>query len=408
VLSLDEPYAPFLQATTLGLLPSHLLSDVRPSELLTHRFSTLDPVGSGPYRLAQPGGLTDDEIRLARWDGHPDASENRPFLDEIRIRVHDSRAAALESLAQLDVQTLGDVPADAFDMLGEDARLYTAVEAGYTLVYLNDSDDVFTDPAVRKALSLGLDREGIIHDPDVLAGQGVAAASPIAPGSWAYDPSVRPVHYNLEAAAAILEEAGWRDSDGDGLRDRDGRNLTFSLEASNDPLLVAIADRIAADWERIGVGTTRRNLDQQSTVSNLTHRAYDAMLFGWERRDYDPDPYPLWHSSQATNGQNYAGWRNSDADALMVRARKAHPDDLEGRAALYHQFQRLFAEDEPALMLFHPVYTYAVADPSLGGVQMPQLLSAPSDRFLTLPNWFVQTERVFLGDSQSRRGTPEP
>jgi peptide/nickel transport system substrate-binding protein len=194
---------------------------------------------------------------------------------------------------------------------------------------------------------------------------------------------------------ALLDEAGWVDSDDDGIRDRDGRNLTFSLEASNDTLMAAIADQIAADWAAIGVEAVRRNLDQRSTVENLTNRAFHAMLFGWERRDYDPDPYPLWHSSQAEDGQNFAGWRNPDADAIMVRARRAHPDDLDGRAALYYEFQRMFADDEPALMLYHPVYAYAVVDPNLGGIQLPQLLVEPADRYLTLSDWFTQTERVF-------------
>ncbi len=408
VCTLEEPYAPFLEATTLGLLPSHLLADVMPGELLTHRFSTIDPIGCGMYRVAQPGGLCDDEIRLTRWDGHPDAGDRRPYVDEIRLRVYDTRAAAMEALAQLAVQALGDVQSSAFAMLGEDARLYTAVQAGYTLVYLNPADDIFADPAVRRALSLALDREGIVDSDELLGGQGVVAASPIAPGSWAYDPSVRPVEFDPEAARSVLDEAGWVDGDGDGLRDRDGRTLTFSLETSDDPLLSGIADRIAADWEAVGVGTERRNLDQLSTVSNLKNRAFEAMLFGWERRDHDPDPYPLWHSSQAKDGQNYAQWRDPEADALMVRARKAHPDDLGGRAALYFEFQRLFAQEEPALILYHPVYTYAVVDPTVGGIQLPQLLARPSDRFLSLSDWFVRTERVFGSDHSDQRSTATP
>lgn len=407
-LTLEEPYAPFLQATTLGLLPAHLLYDVRPAELLNHRFSTLEPIGCGPYRLLQPGGLIEDEVRLVRWDGHWDSTDERPYLDELGLRLFDTRAEALQALAEHDIQALAEVPADAFTMLGEESRLHTAVEAGYTLVYLNPANAIFTDEAVRRALSLGLDREGIIHDPTLLNGQGVSAASPIPPGSWAFDPSVRPVKYDPQAASELLEGAGWVDSDGDGVRDKDARNLTFSLETNNDPLMVAIADRIAAGWAEIGVEAMRRSLDQRATVSNLSNRAFDAMLFGWERRDYDPDPYPLWHSSQADDGQNFAGWRNAEADALMLRARRAHPEDIEGRAALYHEFQRLFIQDEPALMLYHRVFAYVVVEPSLGGIQLPQLLVEPADRFLTLPSWFVQTERVFRGSRPEHRSTATP
>lgn len=406
-LRLAEAYAPFLQAATLGVLPAHLLADARPAELPTHRFSNLEPIGSGPFRLVTPGGLTDSEIRLQRFDAHWSATERQPYLDEIVFRLYDTRTAALEALAQHTVQALGDVPSSTFDVLGEDFRLYSAGEASYTLIYLNPANAIFGDRAVRRALSLGLNREAIVRDAALLSGQGIVAASPIAPGSWAHDPSVRPVYYDPERAAAALEEAGWIDSDGDGVRDRDGRNLTFSLEAGNDPLLVAIADRVVVDWAAIGVAATRHNLDQQSSVSNLRNRAFEAVLYSWGRGDYDPDPYPLWHSSQATDGQNFAGWRNPEADLLLVQARQARPDDFELRASIYHRFQNLFHEEDPALMLYHPVYTYVV-DVNVGGVQLPQLLVEPADRFQTLPEWYVRTERVFRQPGGTRRGPPSP
>jgi len=405
---LDEPYAPFLQATSLGLLPAHLLASVRPAELVTHRFSTLEPIGTGPYRLIMPGGITGDTIRLERFDEHWNATDRQPYLDEILFRIYPTQAAALEALAQRAVQALGDAPPDTFDILGEDARFYSAGGAGYTLIYLNPASAMFGDDAVRRALSLSLDRTGIVNDPALLNGQGIPAASPIAPGSWAHDPNSRAVPYRPEDAARILDDAGWIDSDSDGVRDRDGRNLTFSLETANDPLLVAIAERIAADWADIGVAATRRVLDQQSTVRNLSNRAFDAMLFGWERHDYDPDPYPLWHSSQATDGQNYADWRSPEADSALVRARGARPDDYELRASLYLQFEQRFAEEEPALMIYHPVYTYAVVDPNLGGIQLPQLIAEPADRFQTLPDWYVRTERVFRSTEGRRRPTATP
>jgi peptide/nickel transport system substrate-binding protein len=394
-IRLKEPYAPFLQAASLGLLPAHLLADVEPGQLLTHRFSTLDPVGTGPYQLAQPGGATGDVIRLVRFDGHWANDGRQPYLDEIEIHVFASRAEALEALAQRSVQALGDVPAEAFPALGSEARQYSAVRPGLTLVYLSPNNSLLVDPAVHRALSLATDRAAIIDE--LLSGQGVIAASPIPPGSWAYDPDLPLPAYDPGAAKASLEQGGWIDSDGDGIRDRDGRNLTFSLETTADPLMVSIADRLHADWARVGIDATVQVLDQQGTVRDLKARAFDALLVGWESADYDPDPYPLWHSSQASSGQNYAGWQDPVADDLMERARQVSPTRIEERRALYQQLQRRFVEVEPAILLYHPVYTYVVADPNIGGIQLPQLLVEPADRFSTLRSWYTHGERVIRG-----------
>ena len=125
------------------------------------------------------------------------------------------------------------------------------------------------------------------------------------------------------------------------------------------------------------------------------------MLFSWQLRGYEPDPYPLWHSSQAEDGQNFGGYSNPDVDRLLVEARQAHPEDRNERKELFGEFQRIFAEDIPALLIYHPVYSYAFVDRNLGGVQMQQLLVDPADRFMTLPDWFVHTERVFRDDADS-------
>jgi len=397
-LVLDGAYAPFLDATALGILPLHLLAGVEPAELPRHRFSQLEPIGAGPYMLDSPGALEGDLMRLTRYDGHWDATAERPYLDELEFRFMTDVDDSLEAIGQRDVQAMGDVPVDAFDALGDEARLYTSIEPGYTLVYLNHANVLFADQAVRLALSLALDREGIVHDPGLVNGQGIVARSPIAPGSWAYDATIDAPEYDPEQARDILDRAGWVDSDGDEVRDREGKRLSFRLGSLDDPQSIAIVERIAADWSAVGVEAAVEPHNQQGTVHALSNRDFEAMLFSWQLRQYEPDPYPLWHSSQAEDGQNFGRYSNPEVDRLLVEARQAHPSDREGRAELFHEFQQVFVSDVPALLLYHPAYTYAVVDQSLGGVQLPQLLVDPSDRYASLPDWFASTERVFEGD----------
>jgi peptide/nickel transport system substrate-binding protein len=401
-LTLDEPYAPFMDATALGILPAHILVGITPDELPKHRLSQVEPVGCGPYRVDVPGGIDTERARLVRHDEHWDTGgadgsrqTDRPYLDALEFRFTASREEAVAAVGQQEVQTMGGVPADAFDELGDDARLFSATESGYTLVYINHDNVLFSDPVVRQALSLGLDRAGIVHDPTLVNGQGQVAASPIAPGSWAHDPSIPAPTFDPEQARGVLEDAGWTDGDGDGVRDREGKRLSFSLGTLDDPLNMAIAQRIADDWSKIGAEVLIEPHNQQGAVHALSNRDYEAMLFSWKLQSYEPDPYPLWHSTQVDGGQNFAGYSNPEMDQVLVELRRAHPEDRAGRFELFSEFQRMFAEDLPALLIYHPVYTYAVGDPNLGGVQLPQLIVDPSDRFTTLPDWFVRTERVF-------------
>jgi peptide/nickel transport system substrate-binding protein len=274
--------------------------------------------------------------------------------------------------------------------------LYTAVEAGYTLIYLNHRRVLFEDADVRRALSLAIDRDALIADPEVAAGQGIAAAGPIARGSWAFDDDVTPPEYDPVAAGRTLDNALWTDSDGDGVRDREGQSLAFTLGVGPDPIQQAIGERAKQYWEAIGVKVTLHAMDRDAVQSALTNHEYDAMVFNWVLSDYDPDPFPLWHSSQIPEGQNYAGWSNAEADRLLAEARLSA--DSGHRATLYSDFSRLFALEQPSVILYHPLYTHGFVAGEVGGVQAPRLLVRPADRFLTLRDWFVETERVVADD----------
>jgi peptide/nickel transport system substrate-binding protein len=393
--TMPEAYAPFLDATTLGVLPQHILTDGVLADLPNHRFSRSEPIGCGPYRLDLPGGLDSDTIRLVRFDRHWGATDRQPFLDHIVFRLYPTVDTAVAALGQHEVQAMGGVPFTALDALGEDARLYAAHEPGYALVYLNAGNVPFNDPEVRRALSLALDRAALVQDPGTLDGQGVVAVSPIAPGSWAYDRFVIRPRYDPDGARAMLDDAGWIDSDADGVRDREGQSLRFGIGTRDDPLSIALGERVVQQWQRIGVAPTLQAMNQPGTVSTLANRAFDALLFSWTLPQRDPDPYPLWHSSQVTGGQNYAGFADPAADETMVTARHARPDDLAVRRDAYRLFQERFVTEQPALMLYHPVYAYVVVDPVLGGVQLPQLIIDPADRFITIADWYARTERVF-------------
>lgn len=399
-VTLPEAYAPFLSAAMLPIVPEHLLAEVPPAELAMDRFSAFAPVGSGRFHLAPRVEGAALEDRLQRFDAHWENRGEQPYLDTVVLRYFATVEEAVGAVSRHEVQGMGRVPPDALDNLADDdrIRLIEALQSGYTAIYLNASDPLLRNASVRQALSLALDRDGLIQDKRLLGGHGLKGLSPIPPGSWAHDDSLAAPVFDPQQAAVVLDEAGWVDSDGDGIRDREGQPLHFTLSVRDDnPLLGAMAEAVQKGWRTIGIQVDLQNIQGANLAGTLGTRAFTALLFSIELPYYDPDPFALWHSTQiAAPGQNYAGFNSPDADQLLVDARRAHP--IQGQAErrrLYERFQGIFAAELPALIIAYPAYTYVVADPGIGNVQLPSLVVQPADRFLSLPDWYARTERVF-------------
>ncbi len=122
-------------------------------------------------------------------------------------------------------------------------------------------------------------------------------------------------------------------------------------------------------------------------------------MVDWELSG-DPDPYPLWHSTQAKTGQNYGGWEDRAADEAIEQARNL--PDRNQRAAYYKEFQRIFADQLPALVMYYPVYTYGVRN-KINDVQMGPL-NTRGDRYGSIADWFIVTKRVTVSSAENRDG----
>jgi peptide/nickel transport system substrate-binding protein len=274
-------------------------------------------------------------------------------------------------------------------------QLYSAQLAGYGLVYLNldrEEDPFFQNKEIRQALLYGLDRQSLIDTS--LDGQGLIADSPIPSMSWAYDPSVRQYSYDPERAIGLLDASGWVDTDGDLIRDQDGVPLAFTLLASEDPAQTAMAQAMARQWRAIGVDASVRPVGAGLVPNYIRPRHFDAVLIEVVLTA-DPDPYPWWHSTQiGSQGLNFAGFANEEADVLMEEIRSSI--DPQRRMELFHAFQQLFAEEVPSLLIYYPIYTYAV-DTQVKQVQLSPLLHA-SDRFRNIADWYVETEEIVVSE----------
>ncbi len=396
-MQLSQPFAPFLDYTTIGMLPSHLLQDVSAADLPTAQFSR-QPIGTGPFILQE---LTTEGATLVP---NPRYFGQRPYLGTLQFVFYRDYESVLAAYERGEVEGISQVTPELLHQARqlEKLDLRSAQLAGMTLVFFNNSQPQFQDKLVRQALLYGMDRQKIIDT--VLQGQGLVGAGPILPNSWAYDDALKKYPYEPELAGELLEQAGWQDLDKDGVREKGEQKLAFTLTANtDDPTRARIAQQLADDWKKIGAEVEVQLVPRTALVQDaLRPRKFDAVLFGITQLPADPDPYALWHSTQTPDksdaGQNYSGWENSEADDLLQQARRT--TDLAQRANLYRQFQMIFMEEVPAVVLYYPVYTYGI-DQRLRGVQLAPLLD-PSDRFRNISQWYINTRRVILSEANAR------
>ena len=373
---LKQALAPFLAETTIGILPAHLWSKV-PADQLTSSLLNLQPVGTGPWRLANLNAT------MAQLEPNPYAAADPPFLDAIELYFYPDYTSAFAAFNAGDVDGVSRiVPQNmAAAQTSPAMEVFSAPLAGATFVYFNlrSSDKPFlADPVVRQALNLALDKNKLIDT--VLQGQGIAADGPLMRGNWAYTPGAGQAT-DLQRAAQMLTELGWSDSNRDGVRDREGAALAFTLLGDDEALLQELAEQ----WRQIGVQATPQLVTLTSLAGDyLSPRRFEAAVTHWQLSG-DPDPYPLWHSTQIDNGQNYTGWSNPDADLTMEEGRSTN--DPGRRIQLYSEFQRLFRQELPALPLFYNVYSFGVSD-AVKDVAISQI-NWPWERFRSAARWYV-------------------
>jgi peptide/nickel transport system substrate-binding protein len=416
-LTLQEPYTPFLQYVTtgnFGVLPKHVLGDVKAADLPTLPFNR-KPIGSGPFQVDQfgSGETGQPQVLLSAFPGY---YGRQPYIAKIDFKFFPDYPSMLAAYRAGEIQGLNKVPADQLASVRDtpSLNLYTGPLAGYTMILLNQGDAAlpyFQDQNVRQAMLLGLDRRQIVEE--VLHGQGIIADSPMIPGTWAYADDLPPIVPNRDRARQLLNEAGWRypvaqqplRDEGDvaviqptpvvgpgdtPIRVKDGVPISFTLYVNNNPLQVALAQAVARQWLEIGVQAGVVPVQTGLLNNYLGPRNYQSALIDVQLPN-DPDPYPFWHETQAeAPGQNYSQFRDRNMSEVLEQARRT--TDQSQRLNLYHKFQEMFREKTPGILLYYPVYNYGISE-KVRDVQVGPL-AVSSDRFRTLPEWYVITRRV--------------
>ncbi len=405
---LPEAFAPFTDYLTFGILPKHLLGSLTAEQIINDPFN-LAPVGSGPYqfvRLLSDGGKITGLVLKAFNQYYRDPA----FIEQLVFQYYPSSQSALSAYEDGEIEGISQITPEVLPeaMKEPNLNLYTGRLPELSMVIFNlDNPEVpfFQDVGVRRALLMSLNRQRMINT--LLGGQAIIADGPILPGTWAYYQGIERVNYDPEAAINLLKEAGYTiPAEGGSVRAKENQKLSFELLLPDDPEHQAIAQSLEQDWARQGVQVRLTPVPYDQLVNDyLDPRNYQAALIDLNlSRSPDPDPYPFWHQAEVTGGQNYAKWNDRQASEYLEQARITV--DVAERTRLYRNFQVRFTNEMPALLLFYPVFTYAV-DNQVQGVTMGPLYDT-SDRFATITSWFLLAKRSTGVEASPASGTLIP
>lgn len=369
---------------TSAILPKHILEG---QDLRSTPFSR-KPMGAGPYRLASWEAGT--RLTLV---ASPTYFMGRPHIDEIVYRIipdtatmfMEMRAGRLDFMGLSPEQYLRQTDTPQWK---ERYAKYRYLSSAYVYLGFNMEHPFFQDLKVRMAISKAISRDDLVKG--ALLGQGVAAFGPYKPGTEFYHPTLKPVAQDMEGAARLLAEAGFADSDGDGVLERNGRPFAFTIltnQGNAERILVAII--IQSQLKKLGIRVQVRTVEWAAFIREFVNKgAFDAVILGWTITP-DPDLYQVWHSSQAVaGGLNFTHFRNAELDELLDRGRRT-PDSAE-RLAIYCRVQEILDREQPYCFLYVP-YALPVLhrrfkgiEPALAGITwniedwwVPAALQAP-------------------------------
>ncbi len=391
--TLPAPYAFFGDnLKNLYVIPKHIWGDVPPGNWRLSDYN-LEPVGSGPYQFVSYGRGTDGFIssyRLAAWDG---SFAKRPLIPNFAFAFFRNGNDLLKAfnggiIDGFALSSPGDIAA-----INRPYNLFNWRTTDYYAIFLNQSvNNALQDSAVRKALSLAIDRDGLVAN--ALQGHGVADQGPIPPDASYFSTATGTVQNSPDLASTTLDAAGWK-LGADGMRSKNLKNATLPLEVTitvpDIDFLVKTAKAVQSEWQGIGISTTIETASPETIMSDVvSNRNYEALLFG-NILGPSSDLYAFWDSAERfAPGLNLAIYQNQTVDGLIEAARTAMKD--ASRTQDFAKAQADITADVPAVFLYSTNDLYA-ANKNVKGIAT-DTLSDPSDRLREVPNWYLETARV--------------
>ncbi|WP_309545302.1 ABC transporter substrate-binding protein [Virgibacillus dokdonensis] len=388
-----EPNVTILKDVSFAIIPEHIFADVPIAEIPEHA-ATLNAgevIGTGPFKFTEM--LEREQYVLEK---NADYWKSEPYLDQIVWRVVD-QSVMLGLLESEEIDFIADpsgVPAPDFETVDalEHIEIMEQPDFGYQLMgfkvnHRTDADveagaiepdnwvpnEDMGELKVRQAMAHAIDRNALVDN--LLYGHGSVINAPIAQQFWAYDEEATTnFEFDPEKAKSLLDEAGYEDTNDDGFRETpDGEEWVVNLNyPTGNKLREDSAPIIEQFLEDVGINIDLRQPKEMTAyVEELTNdnSDWDLFLLGWSLASADPDPSGLWGADAA---YNYQRWNNEQSETLLEEAMQA-PEAFEQdyRAKKYSEWQAVFSEDLPAILLYAQNKIYAFNERLNGVNPMP-------------------------------------
>lgn len=371
VFTLKTPYAPFIENTSLGIIPKHIW-DTADLDQFTFSPYNFNPVGSGPYLVREISRNQNGSpylYELQAWSNYKPGEKN---ISSLFIHIYPDSESRLAALREGKIDSAGDLsPAEAKVLkdAGFDVREANLLRV-FGVFFNQNQATVFTDRKVRAALEAAVDRTRIIDT--VLLSYANVEDGPLPRGSGSIPTS------NTEQTP--------------GAKATSTKTLSFTLATSDNPELAATAALLQEQWAAIGADVKIVTLPPSELAETVIQpRKYDALLFG-EVTGRGKDIYPFWYSGERKHpGLNIALYTNTKADILLQKARSATSTAVTDESL--SAFTDIFHEDIPAIFLYSPRYLYVVPK-KVQGLELPAL-EMSQERFTGILASHIKTKRVW-------------
>ena len=396
---LKQPYSPFLENATLGILPKHIWNNATADEFPFSSYN-IEPVGSGPFEISKVqrnGSGIPVYYELKAFSKY---ALGEPYINTLKFNFYSNEkdlsdaylAGKIESTSSLSPQNL-DLLKDKKDAVAEQITLPRV----FGVFFNQNQNKVFLNKEVRQALNMTVDKGRIISE--VLGGYGESIDGPLPNGIIPEATSTNTIYNRTSAikqAQSLLTKAGWVLNPTTKIWEKkiskkETQKLSFSISTSNTTDLKKASDILKEDWTLLGAQVDVQTFDPSDLNQTIINqRKYDALLFG-EIISRSLDLFAYWHSSQRNTGYNVAMYTNSKADKLLEDARQI--SDKAERLKKYAQFETEIKNDIPAIFIYSPEFIY-ILPPKIQGFSSG-LINNRSERFEGVHQWYIETDKIW-------------
>lgn len=361
---------------TFGILPKHVCEGTDLNEQTGYNVA---PIGTGPYKFKE--WKQGEYIELvANEDYH---EEGKPYLDGIIFKMIPDANTQLTQFKTGEVNFLMNMPFDMYEELQtiEGTTVEAARQNAWTTIDFNLSDPIIGDKAVRQAISLCTNTDAIINQ--LFYGLPQACNSVWMPFDTYHNPDLPAHEYNPEKAAQILEEAGWVDTDGDGIREKDGQKLEIEFQARTDvDDDLKIQQVIMEECKQVGISMTADNAASATQSARWFDGDFQMNIHRWitgspsRTRFYSANSIP-------PDGNNTVRYVNEELTQLLEESDQVL--DVEQRKEMLYEAQEILLEDIPCYTVFNNVSILAHTDKLRGFVPNPTNMT----NFWHVKDWWL-------------------